>query len=201
MAASNLAHQMHRQLAACQISYQRCLAAWQASWERYFTYRYIAVLFWRQGCTQPCYHTSSVAPEWWTTERLERESEWWSWCHVMDTQLITSNMLTVNAAEPASTPASTSFGKQKSHTWPDLSLLLVLSHPISWISVHSKVTPLRLLVYSKASPLTLSLTHFVPQTRIYHFEHNVASARKWETLILDQYFRFGVPSVEVTAPS
>ena len=33
------------------------------------------------------------------------------------------------------------------------------------------------------------------------FEHDIASARKRETLVLDQYFRFGVPSVEVTAPS
>ena len=37
--------------------------------------------------------------------------------------------------------------------------------------------------------------------RISSFEHDVARARKRETLILDQYFRFGVQSVEVTAPS
>ena len=46
-----------------------------------------------------------------------------------------------------------------------------------------------------------SLTHFVPQTRISRFDHDVASADKRETLVLDQYFRFCVPSVGVTAPS
>ena len=45
------------------------------------------------------------------------------------------------------------------------------------------------------------LTHFVLQTRISRFQHNVASARKREALVLDQYFCFGVPSLEVTAPS
>ena len=48
--------------------------------------------------------------------------------------------------------------------------------------------------------LSLVLTIFVPQTGISPFEHDVASARERETLILHQYFRFGVPSVEVTAP-
>ena len=36
------------------------------------------------------------------------------------------------------------------------------------------------------------LTHFVLQTRLSHFECDVASARKRATLVLDQYFRFGV---------
>ena len=44
-------------------------------------------------------------------------------------------------------------------------------------------------------------THFVPQTRISRFDHVVTSTRKQETLVLDQYFRFCVPSVGVTAPS
>ena len=54
---------------------------------------------------------------------------------------------------------------------------------------------------SKHCYFVIYLTHFVLQTRISCFEHDFASARKWETLVLDQYFRFGVPSVEVTAPS
>ena len=45
------------------------------------------------------------------------------------------------------------------------------------------------------------LTHFVLQTRLSRFEHDVARAHKPETLVLDQYFPFGVPSVGVTAPS
>ena len=45
------------------------------------------------------------------------------------------------------------------------------------------------------------LTHFIPQMRISRFEHDVASARKRETLVLDQYFRFCVLSVAVTASS
>ena len=45
------------------------------------------------------------------------------------------------------------------------------------------------------------LIRFVAQTRISRFEHSVASARKRETLVLDQYFRFCVPYVGVTAPS
>ena len=44
-------------------------------------------------------------------------------------------------------------------------------------------------------------TEVTAQTRISRFEHDDASARKQETLILDQYFRFCVPPVEVTAPS
>ena len=46
----------------------------------------------------------------------------------------------------------------------------------------------------------LVLTHFVPQTRISRFHHDIMSARKQETLVLDQYFRYCVPSVGVTAP-
>ena len=51
-------------------------------------------------------------------------------------------------------------------------------------------------------PVTTNiLTHFVPQTRISRFDHDVASTRKRETLVLDQYFRFCVSSVGVTAPN
>ena len=43
-------------------------------------------------------------------------------------------------------------------------------------------------------------THFIPQMRISRFEHDIVSACKRETLILDQYLHFSVQSVEVTAP-
>ena len=49
--------------------------------------------------------------------------------------------------------------------------------------------------------MVLVLTHFVPHTRLSRFQRDVASVRKRETLVLDQYFRFCVPSVEATAPS
>ena len=42
------------------------------------------------------------------------------------------------------------------------------------------------------------LTHFVPQTRISRFDQDVTSACKQESLVLDQYFHFCVPSVGVT---
>ena len=45
------------------------------------------------------------------------------------------------------------------------------------------------------------LTHFVPQMRVSRFHHDIISARTQETLILDKYLRFCVPSVGVTAPS
>ena len=35
----------------------------------------------------------------------------------------------------------------------------------------------------------------------FRFDHDIASASKRETLVLDQYFRFCVPSVGVSAPS
>ena len=37
--------------------------------------------------------------------------------------------------------------------------------------------------------------------KISRFEHNVASAHKQETLVLDQYICYCVSSEEVTAPS
>ena len=61
------------------------------------------------------------------------------------------------------------------------------------------------MTVSLTQPLRLShsifLTHFILQTRISHFERDIASACKRETLVLDQYFCFCVLSVEVTAPS
>ena len=45
------------------------------------------------------------------------------------------------------------------------------------------------------------LTHFVPQTRISRFDHDIVSACKQETLVLDQYFHFCVPSVGITVGS
>ena len=43
------------------------------------------------------------------------------------------------------------------------------------------------------------LTHFVSLLRISRFDQGITSARKPETFVLDQYFRFCVPSVGVAA--
>ena len=51
------------------------------------------------------------------------------------------------------------------------------------------------------NPQYINTFHTALQMRIYHFHHDVISTRKRETLVLDQYFHFGVPSVGVTAPS
>ena len=72
--------------------------------------------------------------------------------------------------------------------------------------LHRRKTLLRdkkllLEVYLVSVLFLFFLTHFVPQMRLSCFERDVASACKRETLVLDQYFHFCVPSVEVTAPS
>ena len=50
-------------------------------------------------------------------------------------------------------------------------------------------------------PVGWTLTHFVSQTRLSRLQRDVASAHKRETFVLDWYFHFCVPSVEVAAPS
>ena len=59
----------------------------------------------------------------------------------------------------------------------------VLNHDVVLVNLHQNL-PMKLLLDFFFFNQSV-LTHFVPQTRLSHFERNIASVRERETLVLD----------------